>query len=89
MRDNNVDSPMMTLQRLRVLKTHDYSKNSQTSIKVMERQMGFEPTTLCLGSRCSTPELLSQNTFNVTINYTFLSRLSTKMYSRLEPLSSV
>ena len=45
MSDNNVDPPMMTLQRLRVLKTHDYSKNSQTSIKVMERQMGFDGAT--------------------------------------------
>ncbi len=26
--------------------------------KLLEREMGFEPTTLCLGSRCSTPELL-------------------------------
>ncbi len=28
-----------------------------------EREMGFEPTTLCLGSRCSTPELLPHKSY--------------------------
>ena len=28
----------------------------------MERETGFEPATFCLGSRCSTPELLPPST---------------------------
>ncbi len=31
----------------------------------LEREMGFEPTTLCLGSRCSTTELLPPGGINL------------------------
>lgn len=65
-----VTEPTRTL-RLTYISYLDFKQQCLAQWPKLEREMGFEPTTTCLGSRHSTAELLSQSKNNVHFSSTF------------------